>query len=1226
MQMFKKYKKAMVALVLAVLMILGTIPLAEAAQTYFPLYDDTHLVANDNTLYITELSQDPVSKMITATLKVFNGNPAGGETLYIGGFGFEVAFDGARVAPYRYDPSNTSDPHEFDVSRMYLNQGPNANLADNSRYLHAFGGPLNNFNNIGSAVMCNNTANGSFFGGKITAFVGQNSNPANSSILVAPGATEPVLEMFFMPISTADNILDINMFRYQFVTTVNFIEINTWLANNKSMVYASNKAVALNSYTYVISAPTFKMHFVRPVPTGVTADLTNRAVVGYNATQMEWSYDGVTYRSDVPPIVLDDAHTIYVRMRESGYSGIDDEYVNYKKEIASDPVELDFPPNFYPCLGLTVVTKTSTPLAPLHPDGKVRVGDTIEYTIIARNDGHPNSTWTDAVVTDTMPVGVTFANNVRIDGFLQTQNVGFTFLSGILTVPLGDIPGGTQKRVTFNATVNESAYGIKIVNTARVAGKDGNTSTDVIVDADDGDGQGGGGLDIVDRSAAPTIDPVTEGDATITGTGVIGADVVVNPGDGGASITVVVVDDGSGNGVWSADVSGRRPITGRTITAVQTEPNKDPSPQASTVTVARPPVIKNSAKTSENLTRSDGSRRVGDMLRYTITVKNDGLPKSLWQNVIIIDTVPTEVNYVPGSVTIDTLPAGSAANYSSGVLTVNLGDIPGGVTKVVTFDAEINNTAYGKTFVNTALIDGDSIIEGPTVPPPVYGQTAQPVVDEVNEGDKIVEGDGINGATVTVTFPDGVTTRTATVSGGRWSVTVPNSINLIEGNIINVTQVLAPDSASDPVVVTVNGKKPVISDVVKVSQNLTSTDGNFRTGDRIRYTITLYNNGSPKSFWTGAVVTDVIPQGMTLDLSSVLLDGTQPTFSDYNATTRTLRVQVWRGPTDQGIQGGLSATVVFEATINPNANGTHIMNSVTVAGFENGDSTKPVNDGADEDGGGFNVVNKSADPIIDPITRGDRAITGEGEPGATVIVTLPDNTQIPATVANDGTWRADLPVGKEVTTGDVISAVQTEVGKDPSDVVYGTAGDKTGRGIHGLVNPIVTVNPVPGFANMHAITVELRTTFRTPAPSSLRVTATPAVGGLGEFTFENVPFGDYVLVIQRPGFLTRCMNITISPTDLDMRDIAPPNTQNENGVFELWGGDCNGDFRIDNEDQLMVQYYMNRGTSAYDSDYDPAADVLTEGVIDNEDLMRIMSNWNLDASMYAGAETVNFTI
>ena len=1221
MQTFKKYRKAMVALVLAVLMIMGTVPFAGAVQTYFPLYDDANLVANDNTMYITELSQDPDTKMITATLKVYNGNAANGETLYIGGFGFEVVFDGARVAPYRYDPSNTSDPHLYDITRMYRNLGPTADFANNSQYLYAFGGPLGNFNNIGSTVMCNDSTGG-FFGGKISAFVGPSSSPATSSILVAPGATVSVLQMFFMPVSPTDNILDMSMFKYQFITSINFIEINTWLANNKSMVYASNKAMSRNSYSYVISVPTFKMHFVRPKPTGVTSDVPNRAILGYDASQMEWSYDGVTYSSGAP-VVLDTAHTIYVRMRESaGYSGSDEEYVNYKKELASEPVQFDFPQKINE--SIPRLTKASVALSPLHPDGRVRVGDTIEYTIVAGNDGNASSTWDNAVITDQLPAGMTFANNVRIDGILQTQNVGFTLISGVLSVPLGNLVGGTQKMVTFNVTVNDTAYGTTIINTATATGKDRDTGNDILMTADDSLG-GAGGFVIVDRSAAPTIDPVTEGDSVITGTGVIGAEVVVNPGDGGASIPVTVVNDGSGNGVWSVDVSTRKPITGRTITAVQTEPSKDPSVQVSTVTVARPPVIKVSSKTSENLTRSDGTRRVGDTLRYTITVANNGLPKSLWQNALIVDTLPTEVDFVSGSVTIDTSPAGSAANYASGVLTVTIDEIPGGVTKVVAFDAVINATAYGKVFVNTALIDGEPVVE-PT-PTPVYGQTAQPAVDEVNEGDKTIQGDGINGATITVTFPDGVTTRTAIVAGNRWSVTVPNSINLVEGDSVSVTQVLAPDSPSDPVIAPVMGKKPVIPQVVKTSQNITVSDGTFRTGDRILYTVVVSNIGSPKSYWTGAVVADVIPVGMTLDLSSVKLDGMQPTFSDYNATTRRLQVSVWRGPTDPGIQGGLSATVTFEATINPDANGLHIMNSVNVAGYENGDSTKPISDGADEDGGGFTVVNKSVDPIVDePVYREDPSITGTGEPGATITVTLPDNTEFSTTVPPSGTWKADLPSGKSLDTGDVISVVQTEVGKDPSDEVLVTVIDKTWRGIYGLVNPIVGANLVPGFMDMHAITVELRPTFRTAASPDLITTAYVNSLGLGEFKFEKIPFGDYVLVISRPGFLVRCMNITISPSDLDMRVFEPPNTQNENGIFELWGGDCNGDMRIDNEDQLLVQYYMNRGTSAYSSDYDPAADIITDGVIDNEDLMRIMANWNLDASMYAGANSVNFAI
>ncbi|MDO5301734.1 MAG: S-layer homology domain-containing protein, partial [Tissierellia bacterium] len=83
-----------------------------------------------------------------------------------------------------------------------------------------------------------------------------------------------------------------------------------------------------------------------------------------------------------------------------------------------------------------------------------------------------------------------------------------------------------------------------------------------------------------DASEAPVIKPVTEGDKTISGTGVPGANIVVKDKDGNEIGNATVDDEGN----WSVAVpDGKEPAEGDTITATQTEDGKKPTDATATV-------------------------------------------------------------------------------------------------------------------------------------------------------------------------------------------------------------------------------------------------------------------------------------------------------------------------------------------------------------------------------------------------------------------------------------------------------------------------------------------------------------------------------------------------------------------------------------------------------------------------------------------------------------------
>ncbi|MCL2352728.1 MAG: hypothetical protein FWC55_09380, partial [Firmicutes bacterium] len=83
------------------------------------------------------------------------------------------------------------------------------------------------------------------------------------------------------------------------------------------------------------------------------------------------------------------------------------------------------------------------------------------------------------------------------------------------------------------------------------------------------------------------------------------------------------------------------------------------------------------------------------------------------------------------------------------------------------------------------------------------------------------------------------------------------------------------------------------------------------------------------------------------------------------------------------------------------------------------------------------VLVPSETPAIDDVYAGDAAVTGTGVDGAEILVTFPGGETQTATVT-DGVWSVDVPAGVTLNENDIITAVQTETGKAPSEEVTAT--------------------------------------------------------------------------------------------------------------------------------------------------------------------------------------------
>lgn len=180
------------------------------------------------------------------------------------------------------------------------------------------------------------------------------------------------------------------------------------------------------------------------------------------------------------------------------------------------------------------------------------------------------------------------------------------------------------------------------------------------------------------------------------------------------------------------------------------------------------------------------------------------------------------------------------------------------------------------------------------------------------------------------------------------------------------------------------------------------------------------------------------------------------------------------------------------------------------------------------------------------------------------------------------------------------------------------------RTVHGFVRPLASLDlGIAGFMEQHAVTVELRSSFAAAAPPELSTQAVLSdSSGLGEFRLMNVPVGSYILHISRPGYLVRSMSVTVLADAPDVVELAPPGLADE-GVFNLYGGDCNNDFTIDTKDQMMVMELMSFGVDHLDPLYDPACDINADGLIDGQDVALIIEMLGNDIWSYPGAEDID---
>ena len=358
-----------------------------------------------------------------------------------------------------------------------------------------------------------------------------------------------------------------------------------------------------------------------------------------------------------------------------------------------------------------------------------KVGDTITYTVNAANATGADVNIRDAVMTDTIPDGLTFCGNVTVDGYsaeYQYDNTGKT-----LIVSLGEIAPNQTKAIRFDVTVNSDAYGMHIENTALVSGSNtpDKRGTDNGVDIEDGMADGHAGNKTANKTTAAVGDTITYSIRLSNGAAATadwenmkvidvlpdGVSFAGNVQENGSATvnysynatmkTITFTPDAIAAGaqtVLSFDVTVDDDSQGKFIvnTAILDDngkktPMPDGGVQIDEGNAA--PIVKKSASVT--------TANVGDTFTYTITAKNGNKATAAWKNVVMTDTLPTGVKLVGGVYLNNEF---ALYNLSGNALSVLVGDLEPGESVEITFDVQVLESAAGTTITNTASLDGDN--------------------------------------------------------------------------------------------------------------------------------------------------------------------------------------------------------------------------------------------------------------------------------------------------------------------------------------------------------------------------------------------------------------------------------------------------------------------------------------------------------------------------------------
>lgn len=725
-------------------------------------------------------------------------------------------------------------------------------------------------------------------------------------------------------------------------------------------------------------------------------------------------------------------------------------------------------------------------------DATVIVGQVITYTVRVTNNMTIPATGVQ--VTDNLPAGIT------ITGVAPTQG---TFSGNLWDI--GTIPAGGNVQLVLNATVDASAAGTTVSNTASITALNepdstpGNNSATRNIT-----------VSLEELSLIKTVNNSNPAEGatiiytirvtntmSITATGIEVTDILP------AGVTFVSASSGSYNnisGIWNIGTiaSNAQALLNITVTVDLGNVGSTIRNTATITSLNEPDP--NTANNSdwEDITVytadmavskfvNNGNPNVGQQITYTIRFINN-FPIAA-TNVQITDILPTGITFVSDSPDVGTYDEGS------GIWTMS--SVPASSSVDLDIVGQVNMAASGQTITNTATItaadqtdpnpanDSASVnivvplaeaelqlSKNVSVPTPSEGQIVTFNISVRNNGPSTA-----TGVQVTDVVPAGLTFLAASASqgtydsgSGLWVVgnltngtqhqlTIDTIVNSgTAGQTITNTGVITASDLSDPNLGN-NSASAAISvpgadlQVVKTVNNNTPNEGSL-----ITYTIFLTNNG-PNDAPAGIQITDVLPLGVS--------------FVSANPSQGTYNGVVWDVG---GLTFGTTATLDITVSVNAGTGGATITNQADITMF----TLPDMNTGNNGDWESITVVAPQADLFV--IKTVDNPNPNEG-----------DTITFQVAITNNGP--NDAPAGIQIT--DNLPAGLSFVSASGSQGVFaGNLWDVGGLavGASATLNITVTVNAGTG-----------GTTIRNQADITAFSIPDPNGGGDWEDVFVQAP-------------------------------------------------------------------------------------------------------------------------
>ncbi|MEX3496290.1 Ig-like domain-containing protein [Staphylococcus warneri] len=773
-------------------------------------------------------------------------------------------------------------------------------------------------------------------------------------------------------------------------------------------------------------------------------------------------------------------------------------------------------------------------------------------------------------VTDTTAPTAPSVNPVTSD---DTQITGKAEPGSTVTVTF---PDGTKASGTTDADgnyvidipANEDLKGgetLPVTATDKAGNQSGETTTTV-----------------TDTTAptAPSVNPVTRDDKTITGKAEPGSTVTVTFPDG---TTTTGTADQDGNYVIdipaNEDLKGGEtlPVTATdkdgnkseptstvvTDTTAPTVPSVNPvtsddtqitgkAEPGSTVTVTFPDGTTATGTTDENGNYvidipSNEDLKGGETLPVTATDK-DGNKSEPATTVVTDTTAPTvpSVNPVtsddktitgkaePGSTVTVTFPDGNTATGTTdadGNYVINIPsseDLKGGETLPVTATDKDGNKSEPAT----------TVVTDTTAP-------STPTVNPVTSDDTQITGKAEPGSTVTVTFPDGKTASSTTDADGNYVINIPSSEDLKGGEELPVTATDKAGNTSDKATTVVTDTTaPTVPSVNPVTSDDTQITGKAEPNSTVTVTFPDGTKASGTTDADGNYVIDIpanedLKGGETLPVTATDKDGNESQPSTTVVTDTTAPTVPSVNPVtsdDKTITGkaepGSTVTVTFpdgtKASGTTDADGNYVINIPANEDLKGGE-TLPVTatdkDGNESEPATTVVTDTTAPsvPTINPVTSDDTQITGKAEPGSTVTVTFPDGTKATGKTDADGNYVINIPANEDLKGGETLPVTATDKDGNESQPSTTVVTDTTAPSVP-------TVNPVTSDDTQITGKAEPGSTVTVTFPDGTKATGTTDADG------------NYVIDIPANEDLKGGETLPVTSTDKDGNQSEPAST------------------------------------------------------------------------------------